>query len=314
VHSLEPELRELHSSQRLTEAEATRAIALENGTFFSLHRELLLVLYGAVASLIAGIGLVIRNNLDRIGPVTLVLALGVVAGACYAIAIRTKLRGESRSLPGDYVLLLGALTCSAVLGYAESQFHWLGDDWSWHLLLLAVLHASTAYWLDSRLVLSLALTSFATWLGIEAQWDVLLESGYSLASAGYRSLVGAATFLIALTVHRALRVKRDFVPMYEHFTGNLAFWGALILAFGDSTRLTGVILLGLLTTGAAVTGLRRSRESFIVYAIGYATFGACVLEAQLLRNPLPIALSVLTTIVIAAVLLWRLRAAAKAAQ
>ncbi len=312
MHSLESELRELHSSQLLPEADAARAIALENGSVFSLHRELLFVLYGAVASLVAGIGLVIKNNLDRIGPVTLIVALLVVAGACYASAIRTMLRGESRSLPGDYVLLLGALTFSATLGYAETQFHWLGGDWSKHLLVLAVLHASTAYWLDSRLVLSLALTSFTTWLGVEAQWGVLLESGRSLTSAGYRSLIAAITFFVALVIHRALGAKRDFVPVYEHFAGNLAFWGALALGFADSTRLIGVVLLAALTTGAAMLGLRRSRESFIVYAIGYATFGACVLEAQLLRDALPVALAILTTIVIAAVLLWRLRAAVKA--
>jgi hypothetical protein len=39
-----------------------------------------------------------------------------------AAAIRTRSRGETRSLGGDYLLLLGALTLSADVGYAESQF------------------------------------------------------------------------------------------------------------------------------------------------------------------------------------------------
>jgi hypothetical protein len=167
--SLEPEYRALRLAGLIDEDAAARAIALERGTIFPVFEELRFVLYAAVASIISGVGILVKANLDRIGPLTLILALALAAAACYASAIRTRLRGSSRSIGGDYLLLLGALILSADLGYAESQFRWLGSHWSWHLLILAALHAVTAYALDSRLVLSVSLTSIAGWFGVEAR-------------------------------------------------------------------------------------------------------------------------------------------------
>ena len=47
---------------------------------------------------------------------------------------------------------LAALLASAALAYAERQFTLLGSLWSWHLLLLAVVHAAIAYAFASPLV------------------------------------------------------------------------------------------------------------------------------------------------------------------
>lgn len=313
MHSLAPELRSLETDGRLDAATSARAIALESGQVFSVRHELLIALYGAVAALVAGVGLVIRNNLDRIGPLALIAMLAAISALCYATAIRTALRGETRSLAGDYVLLLGALILSSTLGYAESQFHWLGENWSRHLLILAALHGATGYKLDSRLLLSAALAAFASWLGIEAKFGDWWDPGRTLFSAGYRALFGAGIVLLALVAHHGLRSRRDFAPVYEHFAGNLAFWGALALCSNAGTRVVGVVALAALAATASVVGLRRARESFVVYAIGYGTLGACIVEAQVLHDTLAIAIAGLLTIVIAAMLMWRLRTRFKAA-
>jgi len=144
MHGLAPELRQLASAGSLDPATASHLIARENGQLFSVHRELLVLLYLAVAAIVAGVGLLVKENLDRIGPVTLIASLVAAAALCYASAIRTARRGEARSTAGDYVLLLGALLLSAAVGYAEYAFRSLGADWSWHLLLLAGVHGITA--------------------------------------------------------------------------------------------------------------------------------------------------------------------------
>jgi hypothetical protein len=313
MHSLAPELRQLQSEDRLDETTASRKIALESGELFSVRRELLLALYASVAALVAGVGLVIRNNLDRIGPLALIAMLAAISAVCYATAIRTALRGESRSLAGDYVLLLGALILSSALGYAESQFHWLGEYWSRHLLLLAALHGATAYLLDSRLLLSAALAAVASWLGIEPRFGGWWDPGSSLFSAGYRALFGAGIAVLALVAHRTLASRRDFTSVYEHFAGNLAFWGAIALCARADTRVIGLVALTALAALASVVGLRRGRESFVVYAIGYAALGTCIVEAQVLHDTLHIAIAGLVTIVITAMLLWRARTRFKAA-
>ena len=59
------------------------------------------------------------------------------------------------------------LLIAADLGYVESQFRWLGPNWTYHLLAVSILYFLAAYRFDSRAVLTLALTSFAAWRGAE---------------------------------------------------------------------------------------------------------------------------------------------------
>jgi hypothetical protein len=304
MHTLEPEIHALLREGAIDAALAARPLALESRGLFSLHDELLVVLYGSVTAVVAGIGLLIKNNLDHIGPVTLIAGIAVAAVLCYLPAVRALRRGAVRGLAGDYLLLLGALLLSADLGYAEYQFHLLGDNWSRHLLLLAALHGITAYALDSQLVLSVALTSFAGWLGVETQ---LGSPRHAFLGMGWRSLGCGALFLAARAVHARSASRRCFETVYESFTVNLGFWGSLALLFDPATRWIGVALLAGITAVVARLGLRRSQESFVLYAIAYATLGAAWLEGVLLGEPLLVSITVLATLIWAVVLLWRAR-------
>lgn len=294
------------------EADFERLRQLERRQLLSVHRELLIALYASVATLVAGVGLLVRDNLDRIGPATLVAALLLAAGLCYASAIRTWRRGAPRSLAGDYLLLLGALLLSSAVGYAESQFRWFGAHWSWHLLWLAAIHAFTAHALGSRLVLSVALTTFAAWAGIVARPGDLWAPQVALAGLGWRALACATVFATARALHLRRRGGRELADVYEHFAANLALWGALALLFDAPTRWFGAASLAALATYVGLRGFRRGRETAVLYAVGYATFGLCWLEATLLpgaRLQQPV---VLLTLVGAVTLLWRLRARMKA--
>jgi hypothetical protein len=307
MHDLQPEVRQLLRASALDQSLAARPLALESGQLFSLHAELLAVLYGSVAAVMAGVGLLIKDNLDRIGPVTLMAGIALAAALCYVPALRAARSHGTRGLAGDYLLLLGALLVSADLGYVEYQFHVLGENWSRHLLLLALLHGFTAYALDSRLVLSVSLTAFAGWLGVETQLGSLWNPRHTLLGGGWRSLGCALLYLGARATHRRLASRLRFEAVYETFAANFGFFGALALLFAPDTRWVGAALLAGITTVVARVGLRRPQESFVLYAIAYATLGACWLEGLLLREPLLVSTSVLATIIVAVVLLWRAR-------
>src|SRR5277367_5960196 len=113
MHSLEPECLELRAAGVIDESVALQACALERGGIFSVFQELRFLLYAAVAAITAGLGLVLKENLDRIGPLALMAMLALAAAACYATALRTRMRGKTRTIGGDYLLLLGALIVSA---------------------------------------------------------------------------------------------------------------------------------------------------------------------------------------------------------
>jgi hypothetical protein len=306
MHRLEREYRELAAAGLLDELAAARAIALDRGALFSLFDELRLGLYASVAAITAGIGLLIKQNLDRIGPLSLIAALALVASACYLPAIRSQLRGARRTIGGDYLLLLGALILSADLGYAVSRFGWLGGHASGYLLTLALLHAVTAYTLNSRLVLSVSLTSLAAWLGIDSHLDVLWSLRGSVTGFGLRALACAAVIAFWREIHRRCHGAREFTEVFAHFAANIGFWGALALCLSEEARIAGILVLTALAFVSMRKGVTAQQEAFVVYGIAYSALGLCILDEQLIRDSL-LATTLALLIVLSAVIgLWQL--------
>jgi hypothetical protein len=305
MHSLEEELRELRATGGLDEAPTAHAIAHERRALFSVSDELRAALYAAVALVITGVGILVKEHLDRIGPLTLALALAIAGAACYVPAIRAKWRGSGPTTVVDYLLLLGALIVSADVGYAESQFHLLGANWSRHLLVLAVFHAFTAYALQSRLVLSVALTSLAGWFGIERGSGNLAPWDFATPGLGLRALVCSAVILGWRAIDERSNASR-FREVFDHFAANLAFWGAVGWCSNAHMRVAGVVALLLLAAFAVRKALRSGTESFAVYGVGYTALGLSLVVAQVTDLTLFGATLVLVIVLTAAAVLRRL--------
>jgi hypothetical protein len=244
-------------------------LATGRPALFSLYGELRAASYLAVALITTGVGIVIKNNADRIGPLAILGALLVAAAGCYAFALARP----HRTIVADYILLLGALLVSAAVGYAESQFHLLGPNWSRHLLFLALFHIATAYLTDSRLVLTAGLSALAAWFGAGLKT-------FHAADFGAHALECAA--LVA--VFRVANRHRAFDATYEHFAANLAFIGALSWAFDSETRWLGVAAALALAALAVWRGLRGGGEAMVVYAIVYATIAVDTAILNLLHD------------------------------
>jgi hypothetical protein len=305
MHSLESELRELHREGLIEDATAVRAIAIESRSLFSVFEELRLALYASVAAIIAGLGILLKRNLDRIGPLALILVLAAIAGACYAAGTRLR-RDRSDSLASAYVVLLGALIISADLGFAEAQFHWLGADWARHLLLLAIVHGITAYAFESPLVMSLSLASLAGWVGVERAFGSLLLAGAATPASGGRALSCAALLLVWREVHRRLHGSRVLQDVLEHFAAHLGFWGALAWCAGSTRVIEGIVIVLTMATVLIRAGLRNEREAFVVYGVVYGAIATCILEGKIGGEPKLVVLLLLVTVVGAAIVLWNL--------
>ena len=243
--------------------------------------------------------------MDRIGPVTLILALAIAGAACYVPAIRARLRGNDQTTVADYILLLGALIVSADVGYAESQFHLLGANWARHLLVLAAFHAFTAYALQSRLVLSVALTSLAGWFGIERGSGNPLPWDFATPELGLRALICSAVILAWRAIDERSNAAR-FREVFEHFAANLAFWGAVGWCSNAHMRVIGVVTLLLLAAIAVRKALRSRAESFAVYGVGYTALGLSLVVAQVTDLALFGATLVLVVVLTGAAVLRRL--------
>jgi len=303
MHSLESEVDRLRAAGVLDEQAAANLRALESGSTFSLFYELRVLGYAAVLLVVTGIGLTLKNNFDRIGPVAVAASVGLLAALCYAWALRRQRRGEPRSVAGDYVLLLGGMLVSADVAFLEVQFQWLGDRWALHLLLLAAFHAVCAYGFDSRLLLSLALTALAGWLGASRHLDDLFRSGYGARQYGTRALLAALSAGAWHFANQRLAHRPQFNEVFEHYAINFGFWAGLIWCCNDGTLLLGALLTASLAAWVIHLGRERRSEWFAVYGVVYGAIGLCLVFAQLVHDPFSIALLVLFAVVGAVVLL-----------
>jgi hypothetical protein len=307
MHTLEAELRTLHAAGVIDDDTASRALADERRVVFSLHQELRVAMYAGVLLVTTGLGLILARNLERIGPLVIVLAIALAAAACSVPAVRARRAGRALSVAADYLLLLAVLLASTGLAYAEHQFTLLGPWWSWHLLLLAIVHAAVAYAFASPLVLAASLTALAGWFGVGGTLGDALHFSYTTPMLGSRALACAAIIAAWRYADRRARPDTSFSDVFDHFAANLAFWGAIAWCLEWPWLAAGLPLLAVLACASVRRGLDSGREAYLVYGIVYAAIGLCAATAPRLHG-ITVSLGfVLIVVCVAAATLWQLR-------
>ena len=232
----------------------------------SVRLEVRSALYMGVLLLTTGVGLFVKENHERIGPAAIGFAIGLAAAACLVWTWRRSAPFRWREAPSshaafDYVLLLGALLVATDLAYLETQLELLGPNWPWHLLAVAVFYGFLAYRFDSKMLLSLALASFAAWRGIAVSFTGTSLGAGDPARLRVEALACGALF-VALGVGAAVRQRKaHFEDVYVNGGLLLVFGGLLSGVFGDRGDRWGAWLLALLLVAAAVAagGFRAKR-------------------------------------------------------
>jgi hypothetical protein len=251
---------------------AAQPLRVARGELLSIRGELRAVLYLGVLLVVAGVSLLVKENLDRIGPATIATAIGLAAAACLGWTLHRAppfswSRSESPDWSFDYLLLLGILLLGADLAYIETKFTPLGSDWRHHLLLMSAIGGAFAVRGDSRMIWSLALSSFAAWRGIAA--SRVVDSAWNPNALALRyNLIGCGLAFVALGF--AMR-HSDRKPHFEPLT---SFLGALALLAGvgifalDPGGPWIVWALVFLGIAAAVAGVALRCHRFGLFALG----------------------------------------------
>jgi predicted membrane protein DUF2157 len=267
----------LRADGTLAAAPAERCGRVARGQLVSVRAELRLLHYGGVLLVMAGVGLLVRENLERIGPLTIAIALWAAAAGALFWAWRHRAPfswGEAPSphLAFDYILLLGVLLTGAALAYVEVQFTPLGENWRHHLLLMAVVAATLAVRGDSKLVAAVALTTLAAWRGVSASplerafWSGLEAEGALRANA---VVTGLAFLALAWALVRFQR-KAHFEPVATYLGWILAL-GALVSGIGaGEDEGEGAYRVALLLVGGALAAMALRRRRFPLFGLGVA--------------------------------------------
>ncbi|HEX7616653.1 MAG TPA: hypothetical protein VF554_15425 [Thermoanaerobaculia bacterium] len=260
----------------LTASQAHLFARVARRELVSLRLEIRAALYAGVLLLTGGIALFVNENRDRIGPAAIGGAIGLVAAACLFWALRRSVpftwqTAAATHAAFDYVLLLGALLVATDLAYLETQVRLLGPAWPWHLLVVAAFYLLLAYRFDSKMLLSLALASFAAWRGIAVSLTkTSLGAGDPMRLRIEALACGALFVVVGVTAARRRR-KAHFEDVYVNAGLLLVFGGLLSGVFGGRGDRWGAWLLALLLVTVAVAAVAFRAKRTLPFALAVVT-------------------------------------------
>jgi hypothetical protein len=279
--TLENLVGELRRGGHLDDARAGFLLRVVRGELVSVRLELQLLLYAGVLLVTAGVGILVKNHYDQLGPVAIASGLLAGAAACLVWSWRVAPSFMREAVPSpnlafDYVLLLGLLLLGSWLAYAEYNFALLGEAWPWHLLLVSLIYLAAAYRFDSRTVLSLALTTFAAWRGVAVSFP-FRWADHAPQLIRLNALGCALLFLAAGWATRRTGIKAHFEEIYSH-VGLLLLFGGLLSGTIGPAGMTLVeygwaALLAIAVWVVIVLSLHLERVSWFAYALVAAWFG-----------------------------------------
>jgi hypothetical protein len=170
-------------------------------------------------------------------------------------------RGESH-VAAEYLLLLAVLLVGSDLAYIESRFRFLGRGWAYHLLVLSAIALAAAYRFDSRVVLSLGLSSFAAWRGLSTRFPLESHFGGRPGEVRANALACALPFLIAAFVSVRADRKAHFEPVFAAFGWLLLFGGLLSGVFEETPARPMWTIAACGAAGAVIVFAYRFRRLF----------------------------------------------------
>lgn len=278
----------LHARGTLADAQAAYFGLIARGELVSVRIELQLALWTGVTLVAAGAGILVKDNLANLGPVTIGAGVALAALLCLWYVGRVAPPFSwgpvvSPTLAFDYILLLGVLLIGTDLAYLETQYRMLGPNWPWHLFLLSLIQLAFACRYDSRAVLSLALASFAAWRGVALSFSGGVLFGPGAAAIRVNALVVGALFLAAgIFVERAGR-KAHFEPTFGNLGLLLLLGAAVAGAYGGYDRLDTAWFLALAVVAAATITLayRARRSDYFAQGVIAAYLGFLRLAGEL---------------------------------
>lgn len=273
-------LRELQDKQLLTDAQREELDTIYSGRIVSVHQELRTVLYLGVLLFSTGIGFLIYKNIGQLGHLLSIIGLFLLTIACFSYAFvksppYTHGRAASPNPYFDYVVLLGSLLFISALSYLQFQYAIFSEQMAEVTLATSLILFVVAYRFDHLGVLSLAITAFASFWGLQLspqQWysSDFFEKGQLYITAIW---LGAGLALTAFLL-KLRSIKPHFTFTYLNFACLAFLTGTLTGIFMNEDSYGVYLLLLLAGCALAVYGAHREKSFlFLLYAFVYGYIG-----------------------------------------
>lgn len=207
--------------------------------YFSVHHELLYLLYTSILLLSGGLGILVYQNIDTIGHTILILLLAVATIGLY-IFLYKKYPGFSKTTQAFehagfyYLVLLAQIVLGILIGYIQYQYLIFGTYLEFVSISIAITAFITAYYFDNTSVLIIGITSFLATFGI-----IMTPAGMWEYDGPEFSQIGLSTFIVGLVIiawdyiAQRMELKKHFSNTYQTYALHLLFLSMFALLFED---------------------------------------------------------------------------------
>jgi len=216
---------QLLGEKLITEKEFIDVKAYESLKIFSLHNELLFLLYLAVLLFTTGAGMLIYDHIDTIGHTIIMVLLLAATGVCFYFSFKnssgfSKSEADFENPVFNYLVLAATLLSGIFIGYFEFQYQILGADLA--AFLTAIVGLAGAYYFDNRSALTIGITGLAAAIGISATPQALMHGEFYDDSVLYYYGVALAFLLILWTEYsEKTDLKKHFSLVFLTFALHL---------------------------------------------------------------------------------------------
>lgn len=223
----EESVRKLLEKELISEEQSDAIKAYKSLGVFSLHNELLFLLYFSILLFTTGIGTLVYKNIDTIGH-TIILALILLGtGGCFYFCFK-KAKGFQKEETDfenpvyNYLVLLGTILGCIFVGYLQFQYKAFGFDYSLATMVCALLGFCSAYYFDNKSALSIGITALATAIGITITPQTLLENEiYDNPTLTYYGLVLGLLLIVWTEYANRINLKKHFGLIFLTFALHL---------------------------------------------------------------------------------------------
>lgn len=250
--------------------------AIQENKIVSVYFELRTMLYVGILLFTSGIGYFTYKNIGEMGHIIAMLVItSLIIAGFYFIQKHTKPYSNNivtiKIVYFDYVVLLTALLMISLLTYTQVYFNLVELLLNWTTYLSSVILFFMAYRFDNKILLSLAITSFAASVGLSVS-PINWSKGNWIASSDLYivSIFIGVTLVIIGHFSTTKPIKPHFSFTYQNFGFLLYFTGCLTGLFNSNSP----VLLTFITlvTSAAITFYCWKEKSFLFFLYSNITF------------------------------------------
>lgn len=282
--------KQLLESDFITKEQVSQLETYKKLNIFSLHNELRMLLYLSITLFTAGIGVLIYQNIDSIGHISLLVLLFLIICISFYFSFKNapqfnkEITFFNNSIFDYLVLLAYILTCTFV-GYLQFQYVIFGNHYGLATLFPTIIGLACAYYFDNKSVLTIAITGLAAFIGITVKPQMLLHwDSFSLSTLGFPSILLGAVLVLWTIYCDTIGLKKHFKLIFITYALHIVSLACIFNLISYSYRIVFSIFLLFSTYYFIKTSIKIKAISIYIFSILYGYIGLNIMLFMLLEK------------------------------